>query len=323
LFQTAPLAVLYIAWWFAFGRDDYSNAHGSAEDVLRFVWAGLSGAFDEMGQLPGVGLALGILLVAGLVLAWHGLAWNGLRRRAAAPAALLVGAVVFLAVAGFGRVPFFGAEYGRSNRYLYVACALCLPAIAVAADAVLRRWRTVGVVAVALLVVGIPGNADLIVHYETEWACCRGPKDLILALPQVPFAHMVPRRLQPIPDAASGVTIGWLLSGVRAGRIPVPSHVEPRISAEANRRLSLFQSRRATAHGHCTVLDHAVTRTLQQGQAVRIDGGPIRISAPQNPGLAVTYIPDDGRTLTAVHGPLTVRMESNFPLPFPLAVLCE
>ena len=242
--------------------------------MLSFVWTGLSTVFREMGQVPGVGLALGILLVAGLVLAWRPLDWNDLRQRAAAPAALLVGAVVFFAVAGLGRASVFGPQFAHSSRYLYVGAALCLPAIAVAADAFWRRWRAVGVVAVALLVVGIPGNVDLIVHFETERQGSLGQKDLVLALSQVPFAHEVPHGLHPIPEYgdAESVTIGWLLSGVRAGRIPVPGHVDPLTSAYAKFRLSLFQSQRATEHGRCTALVHPVTRTLQQGQAVRING---------------------------------------------------
>ena len=201
VFHTAPLGVLYLGWWFAFARDRYSQARGSPGDVLRFVWIGLRTTFREMGQLPGVGLALGVVLVTGLVVAWRALAWNDFRRRAAAPAALLVGAVVSLAVAGVGRVAFFGPDFARQSRYLHVAAALCLPAIAVAVDALLRRWRAVGVVAAALVVVGIPGNVDLIVDYETRWQCCLGQKDLILALPQSP--------LPVLPRAVFGRCPSW------------------------------------------------------------------------------------------------------------------
>jgi hypothetical protein len=317
------LGLLYLGWWFAFARDQYSNAQGSVGGVLRFVWTGLSAAFGEMGQLPGVALALSVVVVAGLVLAWRNVAWNELRRRAAAPTAMLVGAAIFLAIAGVGRVAPLGAQYARSSRYLLVAAALCLPAIAVGADALLRRWRAIGVVAAALVVVGIPGNVDRIVDYEPLQAGPISQKELILALPQVPLAHQVPPRLRPMPEAARWVTIGWLLSGVRAGRIPVPDHVGPSISAHANLRLSLFQSQRATEQGHCTVLVHAVTRTLKKGQTLRFNGsGQLRVSAAQNPQIALAYKPTDGRTLSAVHGPLTLRLASNNGFPF-LAALCE
>lgn len=324
VFHTAPLGLLYLAWWFAFA-DRYSLARGgSPGDVLRFVWTGLRTTFGEMGQLPGVGLVLGVVLVAGLLLAWHDLAWNELRRRAAAPVALLIGSAVFLAVAGLGRAAFLGPQYASSSRYLHVVAALCLPAIAVAADAFLRRWRAVGVVAAALLVIGIPGNIDIIVRYDEQWSVsARGQKDLMLAIARVPFAHEVPRHLRPMPELASPVTVGWLLGGVRARRIPIPDHVDPATSAEANLRLSLYQSQRATEHGRCKYLVHVVTRTLKQGQTARFDGpGQLRVSTAQHPQVALIYKPTEGRTLTAVRGPLTVRMASNNPYPY-LAALCE
>jgi hypothetical protein len=124
-------------------------------------------------------------------------------------------------------------------------------------------------------------------------------------------------------ELASPVTVGWLLSGVRAGRIPVPDHVDPATSAEANLRLSLYQSQRATEHGRCKYLVEVVTRTLKQGQAVRFDGpGQLRVSSAQHPRVALIYEPTQGGTLTAVHGPLTVRLASNNPYPY-LAALCE
>jgi hypothetical protein len=324
VFHTVPLGLLYLAWWFAF-TDRYSLGRGgSPGTVLRFVWTGLKTTFGEMGQLPGVGLALAVLVVAGLLLAWHDLARNELRRRAAAPVALLVGALIFLAVAGLGRAALFGPQYARSSRYLYVVAALCLPALAVAADAFLRRWRAVGVAAAALLVVGIPGNVDLIVRYDEQWpASARGQKDLMLAVARVPFAHEVPRHLRPMPELASPVTVGWLLGGVRAGRIPVPDYVDPSTAAEANLRMSLYQSQRATEHGRCKYLVHAVTRTLKQGQVSRFDGpGQLRVSSAQRPQVALVYKTREGRTLTAVHGPLTVKMASNNPYPY-LAALCD
>jgi hypothetical protein len=324
MFHTVPLALLYLVWWLAFARDEYSASQGSIGDVLRFVGTGLSAAFGAMGQLPGVGVALGMVLVAGLELAWRDHSRNELRRRAAVPVGLLVGAAVFLAVVAFGRVAFFGAEFARSSRYLHIVAALSLPALALAADALLRRWRIVGIAAAALFVVGIPGNVDLIVRYDTEWACCRGPKALTLALPRTALAHHVPSRLQPMPDLTrvDGVTIGWLLSGVRAGRIPDPGTADPFTADQANLRLSLFQSRRASRAEGCTVLSRPVVRTLAQGQAVRLKGGQVLVSAPQDPGVSVVYNPADGRTLTAVHGPLTVRMESKNTYPFS-AVVCE
>ena len=66
-----------------------------------------------------------------------------------------------------------------------------------------------------------------------------------------------------------------------------------------------------------------MTRTLEQGQTLRFDGpGQLRVSAPDNPRIAVAYQPTEGRTLTVLRGPLTVNLASNSGFPF-VAALCE
>ena len=325
LFHIAPLAMLYLVWWLAFGQDQYLSP-SPIRKVPRFVWTGLSATFDEMGQLPGVGWALAVVLVAGLVMAWRNSTWDQLRRRAAVPVSLLVGAVVYLAIVGFGRAWFFGPEFARTSRYLHVVAALSLPAIAVATDALLRRWRIVGIAAAALFVVGIPGNIDLIVRYGDSEACCGSPRALTLALPCIVLAHHVPSRLQPMPDLTrvEGVTIGWLQSGVRSGRIPDPGRIDSLTAAQANFRLSLLQSQRSSSAERCEDLVHPVVRTLAKGESVQFKGGggQVLVSAPRDRWVSVTYNPADGRALTATRGPLTIKIASKNPYPF-LASLCE
>jgi hypothetical protein len=322
LFHTAPLGLVYVVWWLAFARDRYTTASGSIDVVVRFVWNGFAAAFGEMGQLPGAGFALGALLVVGLVLAWRGLDRAQLRRRAAAPSALLVGAALFLAIAGVGRASIFGPSIARSSRYLHVVAALSLPAIAVAAEAFMRRWRILGYVAIALLLVGVPGNIDFLVHYDTRVKLGLGNPDLMLTLPRIPFAREVPRRLRPAPDFAPYVTIGWLLDGVAADRIPDPGPVGPVTAPTANLRLSLLQSERPRGASRCRVLRAPVTRSLADGQSVGFNGGRIRVSLAQNPFIQAVYGVGYGHTLVAVRGPLTLRFESARPSVFP-AALCE
>jgi len=310
VFHTAPLGLLYIVWWLAFARGQYTTAGGSIDLVVRFITTGFAGAFGEMGQLPGAGLALGAVLVAGLVLAWRGLDRAQLRRRAAAPGALLIGAALFLAIAGVGRASLFGPSVARSSRYLHIVAALSLPAIAVAAETLMRRWRVLGSVAIALLLVGLPGNIDFLVNYDARVKYGLGNPDLMLTFPRVSLARDVPRRLRPAPDLAPYVTIGWLLDGVAAGRIPRPGRAGPVIAPTANLRLSLLQSTRPTAASQCRVLRAPLTRTLVDGESVGINGGRIRVSLAQNPFIQVSYGIGYGRTLIAVHGPLTLRFES-------------
>jgi hypothetical protein len=165
-FHTAPLAAIYVAWWLTMARDSYEAATLDASNAVRFVATGMGATFGKLGQLPGVGLALGLLLVVGLVLAWHRFDQRAVRVRAAMPAALLVGAVVFLAVTALGRAAIFGPEFARTGRYVHVAAALVLPALAVAADAVIRRWPVATIAVIALLLVGIPGNVRALADFR-------------------------------------------------------------------------------------------------------------------------------------------------------------
>src|SRR5207237_4258388 len=122
------------------------------------VRVGCGAEVEPLCQAPGIGLLLGIVLIVGLVLAWRPLDYRQLRARAAAPGALLVGAVVFLLFGGVGRASLLGPEFARASRYLHVVTALALPALAVAANAVARRWRILAPLVLLVLLIGVPGN---------------------------------------------------------------------------------------------------------------------------------------------------------------------
>jgi len=166
LFHTAPLGAVYVLWWITKARDAYTTHGATIGEVARFVTTGLGATFDAMGQLPGVGVVLGAVLVVGLTLAWHGLDRAELRKRAALPGALLVAAVVFLVISGLGRS---SLHLARSGRYLHLVAALSLPAVAVAADAVARRWRILAPAVLVLFLIGIPGNLHVLAgQYRQE-----------------------------------------------------------------------------------------------------------------------------------------------------------
>src|SRR5262249_53597421 len=145
----------------------YYTGHGvggSLGSLARWVETSFVAAFNAMGQLPGVGIALAVVLVVGLILAWRGLDRRTLSIRAAPPAALLVGAFLFIVMAGWQRevMQQFNLAGARDGRYMHILAAMMLPAIAVAADAIVRRWREAAPAVVAALVIGIPGNLQIL-----------------------------------------------------------------------------------------------------------------------------------------------------------------
>ena len=148
-----------------------------------------------------------------------------------------------------------------------------------------------------------------------------GTPGLMLSIPRVPLAEQVPRSVRPNPELAPAVTVGWLLDGVAADRVPDPGLIPPLTRANVNFRLSFLQSRRPAERSGCRTLREPVTRTVTKGQGFRIDGGPIRVTPPGNRFIGVTYAPTDGHRIVAVRGPLTVSM-SSVDSSKGLAVLC-
>jgi hypothetical protein len=313
LFHTAPLAVLYAVWWVAYARDSYEARAGSVGLVLRFMANGLWGTFDAMGQLPGMGIALIVLLAIGLTLAWRALERSELRRRAAVPAAMMAGPVVFLVITAFGRASAFGAQAGRSSRYLHIVAALLLPALAIAADAVARRWRLLAPVVLALLLIGIPGNVKLFAdHSDGEVADLQlGYKDIVLSIPHLPVSREVPRSEQIDLIFAADLTVGWLLDGEASGRVPDPGPIDPVDAATTTLGLALRQSPFGRAREPCETLASPVTHQLEKGQSIGIQGGTLTVVYLTDAGEAshpVRFTAMNGARLAAITGPLTLQL---------------
>src|SRR5262249_60172690 len=100
-----------------------------------------------------------------------------------------------------------------------------MPALAVAVDALFRRWRAVGVATLALLPIGVPGNlSDASRFARNEARVSTASRNMVLTIGRIPRAARAPAGLLPDPERTPWVTIGWIRSGVRSGRIPALSH---------------------------------------------------------------------------------------------------
>ena len=182
---------------------------------------GFQAAFARLGHVPGVGIALGLVLVGGLILVVRARGRRGPLGELAAPIALLAGALVFLIVTGTARagqggllvlVNGTGPERARDSRYVYLVAAMTLPALVLAADALIRRWRLLAIPIVGLLLVGLPGNVRVLA------TCTRLPgtpscspaslppfgnaavsRQQILAIPHLPLAEQLRGSSTPVP----------------------------------------------------------------------------------------------------------------------------
>jgi hypothetical protein len=313
--HTAPLGALYTAWWLRYSHGKYSFT-GSGREVLDWCVSGAAGIFGELGSVRGVGWVIALLLAAGSVLVVRESGLGVLRGRLAVPVALLVGAAAFLLIAALDRSA-VGSAAAKSSRYLHILAALVLPAVAVSIDALLTRRRALGIVALAALLVGVPGN---VVHARdfahNQRAVDDATRRIMLSVPRDPLARHVPAALRPEPNRAVTVTLGWLLAGVADGRIPRPGPLTPTERLTNRLRLSLMEVDRRSGL-RCRQLSAPVTLRLAKGERIGLVGralvtmldGPSDRSGvvPFGVGMLNASL---GHTLVAVAGPLTIRISA-------------
>jgi hypothetical protein len=280
-FHVVPLAVVYLAWANAWGRPGDTDLGPGR--VARFVGRGYAALLREVGQVPGVGVAIALLTVVGLAAALRGRTGPlAVPPRLAAPLALLAGSGAFLVAVATSRGT-FGNEIAGSIRYVHVVAALTLPAVAVAADALVARWRPLGLLAVGLVLVGVPGNllagAD---DPSRNLALARALKASLLTIAEHPAAVDAPRDLRPEPGAARPVTVGWLLDAARDGRLPDAPDVSDTDRATAELKLLLMERVGETGRA-CAPLRGPVELSLARGEAFGVRGGIVSVAPVEWP----------------------------------------
>jgi hypothetical protein len=300
-FHVGPLGTLYVVWWLSIGHRTYVDHKSTLPDDVTFVRNGTSAAFSGMGQIPGVGLVLAAMLVVGLVLAVAADV-GSVRTRLAMPIALLLGAFTYLAISSIGRP---GLVFSGATRYIHVFVALAVPAIAVAADAFVRRWRVLLPVVLVVLLLGVPGNIRALrVRHPFQ----EGNPGPILTAAQVPLAKKVPRTTRPYYVIAPDLPIGWLLDGVASGKIPAPRrNTALRSFATFSLSLSQLSGRRPLIH--CRGLSSARTFRLSSGQRFTFRNGPLHVVSTADRRIETTFDPGFGDSLL-VRARINVSMSS-------------
>ncbi len=312
-FHVLPLAGAYVLWLRVAPRGQRAGGYHSESpmQVMRFVLIGIENLFARLGQVPGVGIALGFTLISGLLVLFRE---RGGRARLApfAPAlALLAGGLVFLIAAGIQRsgqggyafrAAVTGPERARESRYVHLTAAMALPALALGADSLMRRWRRLTVPVVALLLVGIPGNVHLLATPNRYFVNARFTRDWILTIPRLPLVDQLRHSHEPIPTTAfrrfgpEGLTFGWLVAGAASGRIPAPGRLSPVIIS--NEVLHFFlEPSTAKRPVRCVPAPKVSTRVLARRQTLTIERG----------GVYVRYVPVGGPASNRkLVGPATV-----------------
>jgi hypothetical protein len=325
---------VYGVWWVAIGRDGAEGpgyVDANVGEIVRFVATGFTAAFGNIGQVPGLGLLLGALLLGGIVVVAR--SDRATRRRVATPVALAIGSLVFLAGAGYSRVGLLGPEYARTSRYQYVAVALLLPVLAVALDALARGRRVLVAVACVLLALGIPGNVAAIGDGADHRAADQDAfRHVLLAIPRTSVSAEVPRGVRPFSAGLyeQRITVGWLRDAAAAGELPDPGRVTRADRRTIRAALALVQSRAPDVPTRCPELVRPERRRLSPGDTIEFLTGRLvvtpvgvgRVAGDPVLGKAV-FDAMEGRRVTAVLGPLDVVLRPKNPFAHPVRLCPE
>ena len=314
--HTVPLAVVYAAWWRGHrGEAADQIPSPSVGDVLEFTGDLLVATFRGLGQLPGVGAALALGGAAGLVLLLRREGRAGLRGPLAAPLALAAGSVPLAASIAWGRAGLFGGPPPIAPRYVHLTAALLLPAIAVGLTELGRDRRPVLALAIALLLVGIPGN---VAEIEPEAAPFFDlvSEEIVLSVATAAESSHADRSLHPLSSGASHITVGWLQDGRRDGRIPdPPAGTPPEFVAQAALALAVLPIDEVGDRTCTDVPADAIE--VDAGDRLRVEAPSVRIfreAPPGAPASILLFAPGPELLLTVEQGPLTLRLDPPAPV---------
>jgi hypothetical protein len=275
--------------------------------------------FGQLTHVPYLGLVLAAVALVGFWLAVQRDGVRRLRRGYAVPLALLVGAALFLVLTGVvrsGQPALIAAQRNigpgraRQSRYVYIVVAMALPALAIAADAIARRWRHLTIPIVLLLLAGVPGNFhDLRTYTDASTLAREHARTEILTAPRVPLAKILPADTPPAPF--QGLTLGWLVASLPSGRIPRPSHTTPKAIATETLSLAIRRSPHSLKRNQCGPLDAPVMRKLVLFQILTLKSGAafFRYITPDGVVSRRAVFPAKTSIIGASIVPLEIRIE--------------
>jgi len=274
--QAGVLGVIYVAWFgYARPSSSFDPTHQGAAAALGSAvsWAARSvgDTFRAAGRGPLVGLVLAALLVVGLVLAWSSMPLRRFRRKGAAVAVLLAGALLGIgmlaAIERVGHAP-------DAGRYLYVNAALMLPAFGVAVTALIARWRILAPVLVVVLVVLVPLDAREFRQVRPVATASAELKPVVWALAHSSvLVHVPGNQFVDQTDFTKAVTADWLRKVAKSKVLPPVGVLRGHASAQAVLQLAIDQSQ-VPPPTRCVLVHRPQLERLRPGEVFGIQPAP-------------------------------------------------
>ncbi len=214
--------IVYLVWFSLVGHSSLGADRHSLNDVLAYpdyIWTGLRAAVEQAVGFPGSGP----LIVLGLA-AWL-LRRAGLAAGPAAPAfACALGTVVLYSVIAVGRTS-LGVQQSEASRYIYIAVALALPAIAFALTELTAGTGARQVVCFLLLLVLIHNVSLLRMESRAQAAVEQRLKAQIVAAAQLVSSPVLVLNDHPEPQYDPDLVVADLRRMQRQGQLPYDSDI--------------------------------------------------------------------------------------------------
>lgn len=218
LYTVAIPGVVFLVWLALVGHQNLGAEHRSLDNVYAYpdyIWTGLRAAFEQTVGFPGSGP----LLVLGLA-AWL-LRRGNMASGPAAPAfAGALGVIAMYSVIAVGRTS-LGVQQSEASRYVYIAIALALPAIALALSE-LAGWTSAGraVVGFLLMLIVIHNAGILRQQSRSQDDLEQLLKGRILAAAELVNSPALVLNDHPEPQYDPDIVVSDLRRMRRDGRLP-------------------------------------------------------------------------------------------------------
>jgi len=323
LVHTVPLVIINSVWFYIERKGTKVPYHSTKPFSYIGTWSvtGERAAFKALGGgWVVVAIALAVMLVVGLVIAWKPLSFADFRKQAAVPLALLLGGPVMFALVSGQRYWLVGEV--DSSKFIYLATALALPALAVAAAAIARQWRFMAPIVVIALLVAVPNNATKFPADGVFWpGFFKTEQHLLLGAAHSPLAASTPPQLYPYTIYtplyyAPNLSMGFLDLARAHGRLPKAPHLTPQERDELVIRMSVLQSfiiPPKKGESACEVHPQAYVVHPKRGAEYLLATEPIVIGYRQG---NVQFVPQFGQKLDFVRSGLefTIKNANGVPV---------
>ena len=298
-FQTAPLGVTYLVWWFTFARGGLSHPdYGTPALWAEWIWQGFAEVFGSLAGWAPLGVLLAAVTAIGFSLRVRDQFGAADWWRPLVPVlALACGAVAFQLITAIGRVAqplggivVLGPAGARSSRYVYIVAALMLPLIAVAASYVTQRWRAALIVLIPLFALGLFANVRHLVLIDTvpalKSALQMRTRELVSDAAYSDLIDLVPADSE-VRLPYFSVTAGWLRAVRDQGRLPEVGGVTATRNAEAEAQL---------AAKFVVAKDVECHEPIEPGVVLDFVAGDIVRITPKSfdASVSFTYVSEDG-----------------------------